>query len=404
MHDDDYQQKDAAKNASGTSNVSKRATKRPGRRRRRVLAFALSFLVLLCVIGRVMLPGFVRDYVNRTLDRNTLYSGSIGEIQIHLWRGAYSIHDIKLSKTSGDVPVPLFAAQRVDFNIQWKALIHRKVVGQVFMEAPEINFVDAPTAWDSQTGDSGPWLEMVSDLFPFSINSAVIHNGSVHFRTYSAQKPVDAYLSEVEGEVDNLNNVSEETSSQAASVQVTATAMDQAKLQFLMTLDPSSYHPTFHMALRLLGLDVTKINDLALAYGKFDFKRGWFDLIIEADCKEGQMTGYVKPLFRDLKVFSLAQDIKEDSMPQFFWHALVGTTTHVLTNQLRDQFGTLIPFAGDASGTTTLDFLATIGNIFRNGFIRAYLPHLEGGEDAVDGLHFQAPEFTEAMATSDEAQ
>jgi len=31
-----------------------------------------------------------------------------------------------------------------------------------------------------------------------------------------------------------------------------------------MRLDPSSYRPTFHMAARLLGLDVTKINDLLL--------------------------------------------------------------------------------------------------------------------------------------------
>jgi len=274
----------------------------------------------------------------------------------------------------------------------------------MLMEEPEINFVDAPTAGDSQTGAGGPWLELIRDLFPFSINSALIHDGSVHFRTYKAQKPVDVYLSSVEGGIDNLKNVSDETSPLAASVQVEATAMDQAHLQFLMTLDPFSYRPTFHMALRLLGLDVTKINDLALTYGKFDFKRGWFDLMIATDCKEGQMTGYVKPLFRNLKLFSLTQDIREDSVPQFFWQALIGATTLVLKNQVRDQFGTLVPFTGDATGTTTLDILTTIGNIFRNGFIRAYLPRLEGGEDAVDGLQFKPPEFTEDMATGDETR
>jgi len=402
MRDDEFQQKGSATNAGGKLDLSERVTDRPRRRHRwRAGAVVLLFLVLLAVIGRVMLPGVVRDYVNRTLDRNTSYSGNIGEIQIHLWRGAYSIHDIKLNKATGDVPMPLFAAKRVDFTLQWKALLHGRVVGQVLMEGPEVNFVDAPTEGDSQTGAGGPWLEMIQDLFPFSINSAVIHSGSVHFRTYKSQKPVDVYLSAVEGEIDNLNNVSEETSPLAASVRVNATAMDQAKLQFLMTLDPFSYRPTFHMALRLLGLDVTKINDLALTYGKFDFKRGWFDLMIETDCKEGQMTGYVKPLFRNLKMFSLAKDIKEDGVPQFFWQALVGATTRILKNQVRDQFGTVIPFTGNASGTTTMDILATIGNIFRNGFVRAYLPHLEGGQDSVNGLHFQTPDFTEAMATDD---
>src|SRR5260370_31856720 len=115
-------------------------------------------------------------------------------------------------------------------------------------------------------------------------------------------------------------------------VQATALAMDQATLQCKMTLDPFSYRPTFHVAVRLLGLDVTKLNDLALAFGKFDFKRGWFDLVLEADAKEGALTGYVKPLFRNLKVFSLVQDIKEDSVLQFFWQAIVCGATAPFKN------------------------------------------------------------------------
>ena len=63
--------------------------------------------------------------------------------------------------------------------------------------------------------------------------------------------------------------------------------MDQAKLDFKMSLDPFSYRPTFHFGLRLLGLDVTKINDLSLNYGKFDFKRGWFDVVMEAGLAGG---------------------------------------------------------------------------------------------------------------------
>jgi hypothetical protein len=40
-----------------------------------------------------LLPWFVRDHVNRTLDRNQLYAGNIGQVRIHLWRGAYSVND-----------------------------------------------------------------------------------------------------------------------------------------------------------------------------------------------------------------------------------------------------------------------------------------------------------------------
>src|SRR5258706_8574060 len=78
------------------------------KRRRRWWRVGLWFLLLAGVAGvvRAMLPGLVRNYVNRTLDRNLRYSGRIGEVRLHLLRSAYSIHDVHFSKTSGNVPVP----------------------------------------------------------------------------------------------------------------------------------------------------------------------------------------------------------------------------------------------------------------------------------------------------------
>jgi len=372
-----------------------------GRRRWRAVGIVLLVLVGLAAVGRAILPWAVRDYVNRTLDRNPLYHGQIGKVRIHLWRGAYSIQDVRISKVSGNVPVPFFAAPRVDFALEWDALWHRRLVGRVLMQQPELNFVDAPTEGETQTGAGGAWLQLIRDLFPFRINRAIIQNGSVHLRAFQTEKPLDVYLSDVDATIDNLGNIRDFTTPLAATVQARALAMEQAKLDFKMTLDPFSYRPTFHLALRLLGLDVTRLNELALAYGKFDFKRGWFDLVIEADAKEGQLSGYVKPLFRDLKVFDLAKDLEGANVIQAFWQALVGAVTGLLKNQPRDQFGTLIPFSGDYSRTTNTDILATIGNMLRNAFVRAYLPRLESGQESVDGLQFEAPDITDPISAGD---
>jgi hypothetical protein len=376
----------------------------PTRKRRRTwrrVGIVLLVLAVVLGIGRAILPWAVRDYVNRTLDRSPLYAGRIGEVRIHLLRGAYSIEDVRLNKTAGSIPVPFFSAKRVDFALEWKALLHRRVVGRMLMDQPEINFVDAPAEGEAQTGGGGAWLQMITDLFPFKINSAVVQNGSIHFRAYEAAKPVDVYISQVEATIDNLGNIRDETNPLVSTVEAAGLVMDQAKFEYKMTLDPFSYRPTFHMALRLLGLDVTKINDLALAYGKFDFKRGWFDLVLETDVKEGQITGYAKPLFRNLKVFSLSQDLKEDKVLQFFWQALVGGATSLFKNHARDQFGTLIPFSGDATGATTADILATIGNILRNAFVRAYLPRLEKSRISVGDLTFQPPEIGDPLSAGD---
>jgi hypothetical protein len=163
--------------------------------------------------------------------------------------------------------------------------------------------------------------------------------------------------------------------------------MEQARLQFNMKLDPFSYRPTFQLAVRLLNLDVTKLNALTQAYGSFDMKRGWFDLVVELKANEGQLSGYVKPLFRDLQVFSLKQDIQNRNPLEFFWQALVGLTTELFKNQQRSQFATIIPFHGEVSNPQT-DTLAVIGNVLRNAFVRAYLPRYQQINPDLNGLQF----------------
>lgn len=113
------------------------------------------------------------------------------------------------------------------------------------------------------------------------------------------------------------------------------------------------------------------------------------------------MHGYVKPLFRNLKVFDLIDDLKQDQDPlQYFWQALLGITTELLKNQSRDQFGTYIPFTGDLDQPNP-DILATIGNVLRNAFIRAYLPKLQNGSDTFDGMVFLRASILDPSSVGD---
>jgi hypothetical protein len=357
----------------------RRAPEKPKKRRRwwRALGVVLLALVVLLVAVRLAMPTFLRWYVNRTIDQSPLYDGQIGDIEVHLYRGAYTIDDIRLIKTSGNVPVPLFSAKRMDLAIEWGALLHGKVVGRVLMEKPELNFVDAGDEASSQTGVGGPWMDILNSLFPFDLNKAEIRDGSIHFRAYERKPPVDLYITDLQATVDNLKNIRDETTPLLATVTAEGLAMNHAKFQYEMKLDPFSYKPTFEMAMRLIGLDVTKLNDFARAYGGIDFEKGSFDLVVEVEAKEGLLEGYVKPLFRNLTVLSVPKDIKEDNPLELFWEAVVGVTTKLLSNPPRDQLATNIPLRGDMSAPQTNVFTVVM-NVLRNAFIRAYLPKLQG--------------------------
>jgi hypothetical protein len=211
---------------------------------------------------------------------------------------------------------------------------------------------------------------------------------------------VDVYLSKLNVQVDDLTNVNQSVTPLLTTVNVTALAMDQARLEMKMKLDPFSYKPTFHLDLRLLGLDMTTTNDLIETYGKFNVKHGLFDLVLDVQSDEGQLTGYVKPLFRDMVIFDLT-DLQITNPLHTFWQAVVGGVAAIVTNYNRDQLGTLIPFTGDLEGPK-INYLATVGNVLRNAFIRAYLPRLEQENQRDQQLQFGPASLLDPVSVGDE--
>jgi hypothetical protein len=71
-----------------------------------------------------MLAIWVRDHVNGKLSELHDYRAHVDAVTLHLWRGAYSVHNIKVVKTSGKVPVPFLSAPMVDLSVGWMALFH----------------------------------------------------------------------------------------------------------------------------------------------------------------------------------------------------------------------------------------------------------------------------------------
>jgi hypothetical protein len=343
---------------------------------RRCALAAVVLIAAALTIGRLMLPGWLSGYVNRTLDRSPDYDGRVGSVDIHLWRGAYSVHDLKIVKTTNAVPVPFFEGERVDFAIDWRSLWHGRARGKILLVKPKLNFVQGPSEEETQTGAEQPWLGIINDLYPFRIDKAEIKDGEIHFHALHKDPAVNVYLSEVQAELTNLTNAQDKSDPMVAEVHATGTAMHSGTFSFDMSLDPQAYRPTFDLAVRLLDMDLRKLNSLARAYGDFDFEGGTLDFVVELSAKNGLIDGYAKPLFRNAQVISL-RDVKNDNPLELFWEALVSVVGEVLENRQREQFGTRITITGELTNPRT-SILEIVGNVLRNAFVQAYLPRIEG--------------------------
>ena len=86
-------------------------------RRKRVGWTVAAVLIAMLVALRLALPTLVQRYVNNKLDELPQYDGRIGDVDIALFRGAYTIEDVDIVKTSGRVRQPFFEAASVDLSM-----------------------------------------------------------------------------------------------------------------------------------------------------------------------------------------------------------------------------------------------------------------------------------------------
>src|SRR5258706_8516161 len=76
------------------------------RRRSRYPSLTLAIAVRL-IAFRLALPYMVKDYVNGRLHAMDAYDGSVADVGMGLWRGAYKIYGIEIVKKAGArLPTP----------------------------------------------------------------------------------------------------------------------------------------------------------------------------------------------------------------------------------------------------------------------------------------------------------
>jgi len=356
-------------------------------RYRRHLGWLLLIFVLLLVI-RALLPYAVRHYLNARMDRMGDYHGQIADIDLHLWRGAYSVDDLKIVKVSGKVPVPLLDAPRTEIQLSWRALSHGFLRGKIAFNQPVVNFVDGSGTGDTQSGKGVDWRSKLKLLTPMRLDEVSVSHGTITFHNFVSNPPVDLKMTDVNGTASNLTNIERHGGIRVASMQATARILGQAPLETHAQFDPLEHHGDFRIDLQVTDVDLTRANQLARAYVGLDLASGEGDFTMQLEADHGQLNGYAKPLFHNLQIFSWKQDVEQGHKNplQLAWEATAQLVTSVFKNHEKDQFATRIPISGRIDDRQLGTFDAVI-NVLRNAFVKAYTPQLEQLKPATGSDH-----------------
>ena len=206
--------------------------------RHRIFISVIGAIIIVLIGVRLALPHVVRHYVNHQLQKSSTYSGSVGRIEISLYRGAYEIRDIHIFKRDGKVRDPFFSAPYMDISVQWPALFHHRVVARIFMQQPHVNFVNGPDATQKQTGENTSWNQILQSLTPFKLNEVEIYDGEIHYKDDYSTPRVDLYISRLGASATNLSNAQGQPLQLPAGIRHTAIRSAEARWTFTCNLIP----------------------------------------------------------------------------------------------------------------------------------------------------------------------
>lgn len=347
-------------------------------RRSKLLWLVLALLVAL-VLLRLALPSIVRDVLNQRMDRMGDYHGQVEDVDIHIWRGAYSLHGLEVEKSSGAVPVPLLATPRMDIALSWRALLQGAIRAQVDFHEPVVNFVDGRGKAEGQAGAGVDWRDALQQLMPIDLDELNVHDGTVTFQSFVSEPRVDLKATQVQAKAVNLTNADRDEGRRTASLDAEALILGDAPLELSAQFDPLEERGDFDFQLRVLRIDLVRANDLARAYAALDFASGHGDFVMELEARDGQLSGYAKPLLKELQIFSWEQDVRQgDKNPlRVTWEALAQGVSWLFRNHRENQLATRVPISGRIDDRE-LGVLPAVFNVLRNAFVEAYSPQLEG--------------------------
>lgn len=346
-------------------NLSDKIKRKKYKKKRYFIPIAI---ITILVIFRLLLPFFVKKYVNTVLADIPGYYGHVDAIDISLLRGAYVMSHLYLNKINAGSEVPFLDFEKTDISIEWRSLLKGKVVSEIIMTRPQIIYVfEDQEKNEAVDPDFEDWTKALTDLVPIDINNLEIINGKVAFVEVTAEPTIDLHMSKVNLQASNLRNIIQNERTLPSDLHATAVSLGDGIFKLDGKMNLVKQIPDMDVSFSLENASVTALNDFTNHYAGIDFAEGDFNIFSEIAIADGYLKGYIKPLLKDSKLIHKEQDKFFDTL----WEGFVGFFKFVLKNKGNNTLATKVPIEGDLNKVSSKVW-PTVWNIFKNGWVKAF--------------------------------
>lgn len=350
-----------------------------GSKRKRLIFF--SALLVIFVIG-VMFPYIIRNYLNSFIFNDMgKYRGHVEYVSINLFSGAYALYNFKVVRKTSNKGIPFFKTEKFLVYANVRALLNGNISFSAELVRPQLNFLDAKREQDRQTGEGGTWLEAIESIVPANLAEIDVSEGTLTFANMDSEPAVDIKVENIAISVTNLTNLKDLLGKKVAKAEISGKVLKHGSASVDIAFNPSNY-ADFDFKLEAYNIHLKQANDLFRAYAKLDFEDGVGEIFSEISGGNGAISGYIKPLFKDINILSWSQDVEEqeDNLIQFAWEGLIGFFNALFTNYSTDKFATEIEIKGTVDNIG-FDMFHAVWGIIKNAFGDA----MEAGIESKNG-------------------
>jgi hypothetical protein len=338
------------------------ATDIRNRPRKRPYPSEVRFSAVVFDSGRVSADG----QANFLAEPNPTFRGDIdlGDIQLDYFKPITNRYNLWVDKGV------LSAHGHVEYAQDGKTISLTRAV----IDGIHVDYVHtAPTAGAEQevrgkAAEAAKQANNAPDLL-VRIDELRLTRSSVGFVNKAVAPAYRVFLADTDGTMTNLSNQQTEGT---AVAKLTGAFMGSGTATAEATFRADKAGPSFDIGVRIEEVDVTRLNDLLRAYGRFDAASGRFFLYSELDAKEGAVTGYVKPLFKDLKIYDKQKDQSKPAAEKLY-ERLVSGVAKLLKNRSREEVATKADVLGRIDNPK-VGTVAAVIRLVQNAFFKAILP------------------------------
>ena len=196
-----------------------------------------------------------------------------------------------------------------------------------------------------------------------------VRNSRLNFKDQDSDPPYVLFVSDTNMTVRNFSNHAEHG---VAHLNLAGTFMGSGTTHIDGTFAASGRGPQFTTNVEIVNTDLSALNPLMRAHGRIDVAQGHLTVYAQIGVKNSRITGYVKPMFSDVKVYSSEKD-KNKSALQQAKDVVVGAAARILKNEKTQKVATQVSLAGNLKNPDVSTWEAFV-EIVRNAFIQAILP------------------------------